>query len=70
MFCLQNGVHHYSLLWVCCDGCDVWYCLACHKLLNIPDQFKCIYTKNYFHFVVEFLMYVTLVPDCVTLEIL
>ena len=31
--------------WVCCDGCDKWYCFACHKLPtkdSVPDEFYCM----------------------------
>ena len=30
--------------WVCCDGCDNWYCFACHKIPtkdSVPDEFYC-----------------------------
>ena len=30
--------------WVCCDGCDNWYCFACHKIPtkdSVPHEFYC-----------------------------
>lgn len=30
-------------LWICCDNCDLWYCLKCADVLedNIPDIYYC-----------------------------